>query len=217
MSFPGQYAVKQMPRTDAAGMDGVILAEGGFAMVLAASPADVQLRLGDGQTAGGIAVASKAYVDLQANSGVEEGTPILAAEGTDEEQRSWPATTFEQFARLDSPAFFGTPTAPVPADADNTTKIPTTSWVKARIAEMISQANTATETIFPVGTVILAEGNGNTVFRNGLPPAPVRYSSDNGSDFAVGGSGTALAGTWRSKGRVQVPGGDDHFLLMRVL
>lgn len=37
-------------------------------------------------------------------------------------------------APLDSPALTGEPTAPTPPSFDNSTRIPTTSWVKARIA-----------------------------------------------------------------------------------
>lgn len=38
-------------------------------------------------------------------------------------------------APVDSPAFTGTPTAPTPASGDSSTRIPTTEWVKRRIAE----------------------------------------------------------------------------------
>lgn len=37
-------------------------------------------------------------------------------------------------APVDSPAFTGTPTAPTPASGDSSTRIPTTEWVKGRIA-----------------------------------------------------------------------------------
>ena len=37
-------------------------------------------------------------------------------------------------APVDSPAFTGTPTAPTPASGDSSTRIPTTEWVKRRIA-----------------------------------------------------------------------------------
>lgn len=37
-------------------------------------------------------------------------------------------------APVDSPAFTGTPTAPTPASVDSSTRIPTTEWVKRRIA-----------------------------------------------------------------------------------
>lgn len=37
-------------------------------------------------------------------------------------------------APVDSPAFTGTPTAPTPASSDSSTRVPTTKWVKRRIA-----------------------------------------------------------------------------------
>lgn len=37
-------------------------------------------------------------------------------------------------APVDSPAFTGTPTAPTPASGDSSTRVPTTEWVKRRIA-----------------------------------------------------------------------------------
>lgn len=37
-------------------------------------------------------------------------------------------------APVDSPAFTGTPTAPTPASSDSSTRVPTTEWVKRRIA-----------------------------------------------------------------------------------
>lgn len=55
------------------------------------------------------------------------------------------------YATLESPDFTGSPTAPTPADTDDSTRIPTTAWVKDRIAE----ANTGGES--GGGTTITTE------------------------------------------------------------
>lgn len=69
---------------------------------------------------------NKAYADaltpnLEGGSGISvtgTGTKTIAADGT--------------IARLESPALTGTPTAPTPANATNTTQIATTAFVKAQ-------------------------------------------------------------------------------------
>jgi len=62
-------------------------------------------------------------------------------------------STWAELAKLDSPAFTGTPTAPTPADADNSTKLATTAFVNTRMAsvqvENVVRTAAATE---PVNT-----------------------------------------------------------------
>lgn len=43
-----------------------------------------------------------------------------------------PATDLSGYARTDSPAFTGTPTAPTPSTSDNSTRVATTQWVRAQ-------------------------------------------------------------------------------------
>lgn len=83
------------------------------------------------------------------------------------------------FAKLDSPAFINTPTAPTPATADNTTKLATTAFVK------VQGYLTANQTITVSGDV---SGSGTTAITAALA--------------AVGTAGTYTKVTTDAKGRV---------------
>lgn len=63
-------------------------------------------------------------------------------------------------ARLANPAFTGTPTAPTPATADSSTKLATTGYVTAKIAEFIGGAGAAYDTLVEIQALIEADDAG---------------------------------------------------------
>ena len=70
--------------------------------------------------------------------GSENGT--IAFGGNDVDVTGW-----DTKANVASPAFTGTPTAPTPASADNTTKIATTAYVQGEKTSAITTANSYTD------------------------------------------------------------------------
>lgn len=73
------------------------------------------------------------------NIGAVQGSDISGfvsfseAQGLSAEQQATARNNISA-APVDSPAFTGTPTAPTPASGDSSTRVPTTAWVKSRIA-----------------------------------------------------------------------------------
>lgn len=60
-------------------------------------------------------------------------------------------------AALASPAFTGTPTAPTPADADNSTKLATTAYVTSKITALLGGASAAYDTFIELQALMEAD------------------------------------------------------------
>lgn len=109
-------------------------------------------------------------------------------------------TAWREAAYLDSPAFTGTPTAPTPAQFDNTTKIATTAFVKTTQGNSAGVANFNTNTalsLFYLGYEVQWFGPSGGIFT--LPTAST-IPSGYGYNIYNQGSGTLI---------VQVAGGSD--------
>ena len=220
MAFPGDRAIVQFARATADLFTAAVLEEGEIAILLDFDDvSNFQIRVGDGTTPGGIAFATKEYVDVVAgNSGVQTGDDATALAGTDTAQRSWPATAFAQYAKQNNALLSGTPTLETaPPNGDASLRLASTGWVANNFAKLGYLGSTQDETDFPVGHRILANANGNGSARNQLPGATLRISNDNVYEYKLGGGGTALAGTWRARGRILVPSSDNFYMYERVL
>lgn len=216
MAFPGDRAIKQFPRGARATFDSAILAVGEICILQDTLTIDWEIRVGDGVTPGGMAFVNKEYVDVVAgNDGVLAGTDIIAATGTDLEQRSWPATSWAIKAPINSPDFTGAPKADTPTVGDSTRRLATTEFVDTGYKRLGYMGTNADETIFPIGHLLVANGNGHPSVRNAVPSATLRL--DGTQSYMVGGSGTVVAGTWRQRGRIaDSPSGGYSYLFERV-
>jgi len=221
MALPSSHQITQFARAGTAVLDAYTPAEGEIVV-----DTDLkELRLGDGTTLGGIRIGNLDYIiSLIAGGGgggggeitpISAGTLELALAGIDTDQRSWPAIIFASFAKLASPDFTGSPTSTTPGGTNNSTRIATTAFVWANFTPKFYTGVGVDNVDFPLGHTVLAVGNGNTAFRNGIPSAVLRLSPV-GNEYMIGGTGTVLAGTWRGRGRGVNTGGDNNFLLQRV-
>lgn len=219
MAFPGDRAIKQHPRGVADQFVAAVLAEGEICILMDPDEADNwEIRVGDGVTPGGIPFVTKAYVDFVAgNDGVQLGTDELAAAGIDTEQRSWPATAFGLFAKQNNALLSGSPTRETaPSSGDASLQIATTGWVAANFGKLTYLGSNQDETDFPIGYQVMVNSSGQTPLRNQSAATVLRLSAI-AQEYIFGGGGTALAGTWRSCGRVLNTGGDNSFMMRRVL
>jgi hypothetical protein len=218
MAFPGDRAVYQFPRGVEADFESVVMPQG--EIVIFMDPDDInnwEIRVGDGETVGGIGFATKAYVDqMTEGSGVAAGTDILAAAGVDTVQRSWPATVFAQKANVNNAALTGVPTAPTAIEGTATTQIATTAFVDNGFKRKGSTSSDNAEVNFPVGHQLVANNNGTGTNRNSTPGATLRLDNANTLDYQLGGVGTALAGTWRSRGRILTGAAENFTMFERV-
>ena len=78
-------------------------------------------------------------------------------------------------AKLASPTFTGSPKAPTPGANDNSTRIPTTAWVKARIAGLVSNASTTVRGIVELATV--TEAKNGTDSERAVTPAGLKAAA----------------------------------------
>lgn len=96
------------------------------------------------------------------------------------------------FAQKNSPVFTGEPTAPTPADADNSQKLANTAWTLARIAaavtdmtnaisaEATARANADTALQNNIDAEATARGNADTTLQNNINnEATARINGDN--------------------------------------
>ena len=109
-------------------------------------------------------------------------------------------------ANIASPAFTGTPTAPTQAAGNNTTRLATTAFVTTALSgtltlsDILYTGTTRDNLNYPVGTTLWVYTGGFSYDRNVAVPVVLR--TDN-RFFTVTGeamAGTALSGTWRSRG-----------------
>lgn len=126
--------------------------------------------------------ATKAYVDsaapnLAAGSGIAitgTTTKTIAADST--------------VARLASPAFTGTPTAPTPVTSDNTTKLATTAYVKAQ-GYLTSAPVTSVAGKTGVVTLVVGDVSGAAPLASpaltGTPTAPTPANGTNSTQLAT--------------------------------
>lgn len=263
MAFPGDHKTVQFAR----GVDADVNAYTGPQGEVIVNVTDNELYLHDGATLGGHRIANWAnIVAAIAAITIVAGDNATALAGVDVVTRSWPATAFGQFAPKASPALSGTPTSTTAADADNSTRIATTQWVKnwltsisgdnatalagvgatpklwpasvfGQFAPVSSPVLTGTPSAptpaagtnsdriattsfvasnfqpfpytgsenlgvsFPVGHIVVAElPAGESCPRNGIPSLTLKLGST--GRYLVGGSDTALAGTWRGRGNM---------------
>lgn len=133
-------------------------------------------------TAAGQAV-NKSYVDGQTPNVVEGDGIYVAVSGT-QVTVSADAT----IARLASPALTGTPTAPTPATADNTTKIATTAYVKAQ-GYLTSVPVTSVAGKTGAITLVVGDVSGAAPLESpaltGTPTAPTATTATNSTQIAT--------------------------------
>lgn len=221
MGIPGNRAVKQWAGGTEADCDATLVAE----REIIVDMENFILRLGDGATTGGVAkfISEERIITLIAGGGgdpISPGSDDLAAAGLDSIQRSWPATSFGQFALLDSPIFEGNPRATTAPTGSNSTRIATTEFVANNFAPMPYLGSTRDETIFPIGHPVLAELSTHSAPRNQLPDFPVGLHPDFNGRYKLGGTGANLSGNWRARGIHAADESDDNnrsiVLLVRV-
>lgn len=221
MAFPGERAIKQFPRGTAEQFEAAILEEGEIGILMdAAEPDNWEIRVGDGTTPGGVArFVTKAYVDVVAgNSGVQLGDDALALAGEDTEQRSWPATSFAQYAKQNNALLSGTPTLEsAPSNSDSSLRLANTSWVDNNFKKLGYLGSAMDQVDFPVGHLLVANANSNGSSRNQTPGATLRLSDAVNFEYKVGGTGAIISGTWRARGRILIAAGDNFYLFERVL
>lgn len=71
-------------------------------------------------------------------------------------------------APLASPAFTGTPTAPTPAAADNSTNLATTAYVKGQISSLVAGAGAALDTLNELAAALGNDPNFSTTIASSL-------------------------------------------------
>ncbi|MDD2290683.1 MAG: hypothetical protein PHV52_00255 [Aliarcobacter sp.] len=107
-------------------------------------------------------------------------------------------------APLASPALTGTPTAPTPAASDNTTKLATTAFVMANVAN--ANAALAIGAVGSVAFLSKMTSGGSIAAGETLSGASLRYAgisiAGTSASYSVSGgqSASGLAGTWKALG-----------------
>lgn len=108
-----------------------------------------------------------------------------------------------------SPAFTGTPTAPTPALADNSTAIATTAFVK-RVALSVATNAGVTDVNYPIGTYLMVKSDtdralnaASTIYLITSPWAPGVSTLSTAGGNALNVT-TTVPGTWQSRGSVSV-------------
>lgn len=106
---------------------------------------------------------TKAYADALASGGVAAGDGITVT-GSGVQTIAVDST----IARLSSPAFTGTPTAPTAATATNSTQIATTAFVQAAVSALINAAPGALDTLNEIAAALGNDPNFATTITNEL-------------------------------------------------
>jgi hypothetical protein len=89
-------------------------------------------------------------------------------------------------APLASPAFSGTPTAPTPSNATNSTRIATTAYVKALFSDLYGGSVSAGfDTIFEIEGVMATKAPLASPALTGTPTAPTPSNADNSTKLAT--------------------------------
>lgn len=157
-------------------------------------------------------LANTAWVTNKLNSLI--GLASEALTGTDTSPKLWPATAFGQYATKASPALTGIPTTPTPSSGVTTTQIVNAAWVSSYFMQLPSNSGASTDTVLPLGAIIVVDGAGSTPSRNSVPAAIAHTPSD-ATGYILSSSGTLMAGVWRQRGRIYISGAP-HYLYQRV-
>jgi hypothetical protein len=104
-------------------------------------------------------------------------------------------------------------TAEVTTGTD-TARAVTPAGVKAATDALLYTGSTVGNTTFPVGSYVTALTTGTEPDRNAS--ATVRLRDSNSGDFTLDGSGSALTGTWRARGRSGFSSGTTWVLMQRT-
>ena len=92
--------------------------------------------------------------DFAAKDALTTGNANKIVKGTDiDDEFSAIQTAVNTKANLNSPTLTGTPAAPTPSAATNSTQLSTTAYVTAAITAALAVAETARRALFPVGTI----------------------------------------------------------------
>lgn len=111
----------------------------------------------------------------------------------------------ETYAKLDSPDFIGSPTAPTASEGDNSTQIATTEFVSTAIANLINSAPEDLNTLKELADVLTDEDSGIAAINSAL-------SSKLNSNIAVTGDGNAITDISDSDGNVTAIKGETFSL-----
>ena len=103
--------------------------------------------------------------------------PVTEADNQSDATRAVTPAGLASRAKLASPTFTGSPKAPTPGANDNSTRIPTTAWVKARIAGLVSNATTTARGIVELATITEAKNGTDT--ERAVTPAGLKASTGN--------------------------------------
>lgn len=214
MALPGDHQVRQFARAEWEDIENYTGPEGEIVIDLT----NKRIVLHDGETPGGHAFLNRDDISgLVGGDATPEGSVALAQAGVDTLQRTWPAVVFALFARQDNANLTGTPTTPTPPNDSNNMRIANTAWVTANFAPYPSQSGNINEGIFPINHHIIAMANEVTAQRCALPANALKLDAGTDTRYTLGGSGGALAGTWRinSAFDADVVGSQSYVLISR--
>lgn len=155
--------------------------------------------------------------DADSNTDVTPGLVVAVEEGALQGDTVWKLTTNAPiavgttgltfadittgYAPLASPAFTGAPTAPTPAQGDNSLRIATSAFVQQAIASLINSSPAALDTLFELAAALGNDANFATTITN-LVGTKVSKSGDTMTGSLAGRGGAALPGNENNAGFV---------------
>lgn len=100
-----------------------------------------------------------------------------------------------KYAALNSPALTGSPTAPTQGEADNSTKLATTAFVKAAVAALVDSSPAALDTLNELAAALGDDPNFATTMTNALAGKEASFSKNSAFNKNFGtASGTVCQG-----------------------
>ena len=134
--------------------------------------------------------------------GIVELATVTEADNQSDAVRAVTPAGLASRAKLASPTFTGSPKAPTPGSNDNSTRIPTTAWVRSRLSGLVRNASTTARGIVELATVTEAKNGTDT--ERAVTPAGLKaatgnaretwlYWNNSGIAITTGSSGTAIS------------------------
>lgn len=141
----------------------------------------------------------------------QEGTSALAWDAGDRIDVRATTAVYDQFAPLDSPAFTGSPTAPTQLQADSSTKVATTAYVRAAVSAILNGVSSAFDTLSEIatalGTKLAISSNLSDVASAATAFANIKQAATESATGVVELATTAEAATGTDTERAVTPAG----------
>ena len=109
--------------------------------------------------------------------GIVELATTTEADNQSDSQRAVTPAGLASRAKLASPTFTGSPKAPTPGSNDNSTRIPTTAWVRSRLSGLVQNASTTVRGIVELATTTEAKNGTDT--ERAVTPAGLKAATGN--------------------------------------